>query len=285
MAKTCTFVLSLHFNIKAYRAVGIRKKILLGFVAIGSILFLSGVVAIFEMTRLTDLISSLLTNNIQATTSANAIDRVTLRQSSRLLDVVKEEPNIKAEDFSGDTLTLREHVALISNNVTIEGEEVLAGRLRAEFEVYKAFLNSVPAVMELEREQRIAWYTAYLKSHMSLTEITTEITRLNQDALLENTVKLEGNYYRMIMPAIIAIIAGVFMIFFFNYFINTYIVNPIIQIKEGIRSFLSSRTRYSVSIKTKDELDELNEEVKDLAILLRKREKECSALQNENREA
>lgn len=265
--------------------MGIRKKILSGFVAIGFILLLSGVVAIFEMTRLTDLISGLLTNNIQTITCATTIDQIVLKQNRNISGIVQDEPYINRADFDKEIEKLTDQVVFISNNVTIDEEKPLVEKLVIEFEAYKTLLISIPAVLDLQREQRLTWYASYSKSFVSLIEITAEITGLNQNALSENTVKLEGNYYRMIMPAVIAIMAGVFMILFFNYFINTYIVNPLIQIKDNIKSFLSSRIPYSVKVKTKDEINELNEEVKDLVSLLKKREKECSSLQNENREA
>jgi HAMP domain-containing protein len=265
--------------------VGIRKKILLGFVAIGFILLLSGVVAIFEMTRLTDLISGLLTNNIKTISAANTMEQIAIKHNGRIYDITQDESYIQQAKFSQDITLLRERLDFITNNVTIEEEMTFVDKLYIEFDVYKALLDNLPAVIEMPREQRIAWYLTYQKAFTSLIETTSEITKLNQDALSDNAIKLEGNYYRMIMPAIIAIIAGVFMILFFNYFINSYLINPVIQIKDNIRSVLSSRAPYTIKVKTNDEINELNENIKDLVSQLKKREKECSSIQNENREA
>lgn len=265
--------------------MGIRKKILLGFVAIGFILFLSGVVAVFEMTRLTDLISGLLTSNIQTITSSNTIEQVVLKQNSYILDIWQNELEVDQAELGKDIITLTSQVDFIAANMVSDEGKVLVEKLKTEAELYQIFLSSIPSVLDMQREQQMEWYASYEKLFLSLTETTSEITKLNQNILSENAIKLEGNYYRMIMPAAIAIIAGVFMIFFFNYFISTYFVKPVIQIKKNIKSFLSSRSPYSVKISTNDEINELNEEVTSLVNLLKKREKECSSLQNENREA
>ncbi len=265
--------------------MGIRKKILLGFVAIGFILLLSGVVAIFEMTKLTDLISGLLTNNIKTITATNTIEQVVMRQNHVIYNITQDELYLHEFDYTEDTAIISKQIDFINSNITVAGEEPLANKLQTEYQTYQTFLSKVSGVMEQEREQRIAWYLTYEKSFMSLIATASEITELNQDALLDNAIKLEGNYYRMIMPAIIAIIAGVFMILFFNYFINAYFINPVVQIKESIKSFLSSRIPYNVKVKTNDEINELNEVVKDLTGLLKKKEKECSSIQNESREA
>ena len=265
--------------------MGIRKKIQLGFVAIGFILLLSGVVAIFEMTRLTDLISGLLTSNIQTITSTNTIDRIVLKQNRNISDLLQDSVYLKLTDLDTDMAVLADQVSFISNNITIEEERVWVEELNEEFKTYKALLDGMSMAFDQQPEQRAGWCSSYVESYSSLMKVNAEITRLNQSALSENAAKLEGNYYRMIMPAAIAIIAGVFMIFFFNYFINTYVVNPIIQIKENIKTVLSSRMPYSVKVKTQDEISELNEEVKDLVSLLKKREKECCSTQSEKREA
>lgn len=265
--------------------MGIRRKILLGFVAIGFILLLSGVVAIFEMTKLTDLISGLLTNNIKTISAANTIEQTVMKQNRAIYNIAQDELYLHQFDFTEDTIVIARQIDFITNNITIAEEQPLANKLQVEYQTYKTFLISAPIATELAKEQRITWYIAYQKSFISLIAVTTEITALNQDALSENAVKLEGNYYRMIMPAIIAIMAGVFMILFFNYFINSYVINPVIQIKDSIKSFLSSRSPYNVKVKTNDEVNELNEVVKDLIGQLKKKEKECCSIQNESREA
>lgn len=265
--------------------MGIRKKILLGFVAISFILLISGVVAIFEMTRLTDLISGLLTNNIQTINSANTVDHIILKQNRSIYDIMNKDLFSQQLDLSTDTILIEEQLYFIANNITVDTEEEVAEKLYKEFEIYKTFICSVSSLPDMEEDERIIWYSAYQESFFSMIELTARLTKINQDALSENAVKLEGNYYRMIMPAVVAIIAGVFMIFFFNFFLNSYFINPIIQIKQSIRAFLSSRTPYPVKVKTNDEINELNEEVKSLVSLIKKREKECNSIQNENREA
>ena len=265
--------------------MGIRRKIRLGLVAIGFILLLSGVVAIFEMTRLTDLISGLLTNNINTISASNTIEQAVIKQNRAIFNITQDELYLHQFDFVGDTAAMSKQVDFIANNITVDGEEPLVDELRKEYQAYTALLSNASSATNLPKEQRIVWYLEYEKSFVSLIGITSEITALNQDALLENAVKLEGNYYRMIMPAIIAIIAGVFMILFFNYFLNSYFVNPVVKIKESIKAFLSSRSPYNVKVTTSDEINELNEAVKDLTDLLKRREKECNSIQNESREA
>jgi signal transduction histidine kinase len=97
---------------------------------------------------------------------------------------------------------------------------------------------------------------------------------LNQKAVEGNSLLMNANYYRMIMPAVIAIVACIILIFLLNYFIFIYFLSPMMKIIKGVNAFTETRVPYSVNLDTKDEISELNNEVKKLTELIRKYERE-----------
>ena len=57
--------------------MGIRKKIFLGFVVIGTVLLLSGVLAIYEFVSMRQSMSSLVSDNIKSINSSYLLLEVT----------------------------------------------------------------------------------------------------------------------------------------------------------------------------------------------------------------
>jgi HAMP domain-containing protein len=78
------------------------------------------------------------------------------------------------------------------------------------------------------------------------------------------TDEIDSGFYRSIMPWAIAISAGIILIIIFNYFINLYLVNPIIRITNGVHTSLHNRTKYTVQVENNDELTNLNDQITDL---------------------
>jgi HAMP domain-containing protein len=75
------------------------------------------------------------------------------------------------------------------------------------------------------------------------------------------------------MPAIIAILTCIALIFLLNYFIYIYFISPLVKIVKGVNAFTETRVPYNINIDTKDEMFALNNEVKKLAELTKKHEK------------
>ena len=57
---------------------------------------------------------------------------------------------------------------------------------------------------------------------------------------------------------------GIVLVFLFNYFINFYFISPLIAITRGIEKYIQFKKSYNVVIESDDELDLLNESVKEL---------------------
>ncbi len=253
--------------------LGIRKKVLLGFVAIGFILLLSGVISVFEMTRMATSISGLLSDNVKSMDAAKAMERLLYKQNKYVYDWAENNIDFRISELMADTASFEKQRQLASNNITVKGEDTLINKLQQAYSSYKKVLDSLSVVKNFSESERKNWYSvSYRGSFYPLANTIMALMDINQEALAANSSRLEKNYYRMIMPGIIAISAGILLIIFFNYFLNRYIVAPILRIKKGINAFLSSRVPYSVKVDTQDEIDKLNEQVKTLTELLKKKE-------------
>ena len=66
------------------------------------------------------------------------------------------------------------------------------------------------------------------------------------------------------MPGLVAILSALVFTLVFNYFVNLYVVSPIIKITKGIRRFVETREPVNIEVETKDELADLVSSIQDM---------------------
>jgi methyl-accepting chemotaxis protein len=91
---------------------------------------------------------------------------------------------------------------------------------------------------------------------------------LNDRAMYRTASYIQNRSHRATMPGVVAVIAAFIFTVIFNYFINIYLVNPILRITQGIKRFLETKEPVIVELDTKDELRELLSSIEDMAASL-----------------
>ena len=71
------------------------------------------------------------------------------------------------------------------------------------------------------------------------------------------------------MPGIIASLSALGFVLIFNFFLNLYIVSPIINITKGIQDFLKTKNIPDYKIESKDEISYLASSVRELLVQIK----------------
>jgi hypothetical protein len=163
-----------------------------------------------------------------------------------------------------DTAVFEHYIDLASKNATSEEEDSIVENMRGCYENFKSSSLTLDSVFAMSDASERARYfnTGYKSSLRAFVESVKELQEINREAISQNSRRLEGDFYRIVMPLIIAMSVGLFLVLIFNYFINLYFITPILAIIKGIKSYLGQKTPYDVKIETKDEINELNHEIK-----------------------
>ena len=74
----------------------------------------------------------------------------------------------------------------------------------------------------------------------------------------------DAGYYRSIMPVVVAVGAGLLLVFLFLYFMMSYYVNPICRISEGIDNYRQSGRRHSYEFDGDDQVANINAGITEL---------------------
>ena len=244
--------------------MGIRKKIFIGFVIIGFILFLSGIISIFQLIGMEKTVSGMLSDNVKSVELSKYMTDALEAQSWDILDIITKKKTGNEAKFHFYQTGFNDLISGARNNLTVAGEKEVIDSLEISYNIYYKTITKVDSLFALPYiERRIEWFVdLYQPAYLQFNAAIQKLRVINQNAIFENSMILEGSFYRMLMPPIIAITAGLFLIILFNYFVNLYFINPILRITKGIKTFFDNKIPYNVKVETKDEINELNEDVK-----------------------
>ncbi|MDR1887217.1 MAG: MCP four helix bundle domain-containing protein [Prevotellaceae bacterium] len=263
--------------------MGIRKKIFLGFVIIGLILFTSGMISLFQLVRIEKTVAEMNTNNIRSIEASGRMFDEAKKQTWKILDIMHE--NAQGEDariILNDTVYAN-CLDFILQNITVPEEKTMFDTLYVRYQLFKhhtALLDSL--FLSNSAKERNEWFnTLYRPVYESFTKATGELGTLKQNTISGNSTALEANFYRLVIPLIVAVAVGLFLIILFNYFINFYFITPILKIIKGIEEYSENRQPYNVKIDTRDEINDLNREIKSL--ISHTKQKESAGVFNFNK--
>ena len=242
--------------------MGIRRKISLGFVIIGAILFLSSLVAIFEFNRMRYQISGLMQDNIISISTSRHLLELTDEYNFALVSRVLQDSILESKDIVSDN-RFAVFISTIKSRFTTDTEVKIADSLSLAYSNYIKIINEAPQIIKLDRNARVKWYFERLSpAYTSLKLHKKQLSTITQQALIDNSKDLQEGFYRSIMPGIIAVGAGILLVLLFNYFINLYFITPVLMVLDGIKKFKMYRKSYNVQFDNDDELQELNSDIK-----------------------
>lgn len=246
--------------------MGIRKKIFFGFIIIGLILFMSGLISLFQLIQIEKTVAGMHSDNIRSIEVSQEILNEAEKQTWEIIDIMHN--NLEGEDaqIHFNEKLYASCLNMVSQNITSSEESKIIDTLHVQYSVYKhqvQVLDSLFATSNIEK--RTQWFNNYYRPYyLAFIKTLTDLSKQNQNIISLNSHKLESNFYRMIIPLIVAVAVGLFLIILFNYFINLYFTNPVLRITKGLKTYTENKIPYNVKIDTNDEIGELNKEIKTL---------------------
>jgi methyl-accepting chemotaxis protein len=243
--------------------MGIRKKIFSGFLIICLILFLSGIVAMFEISRLQRSVSGILSKKVETIVALHNVEATMVEQVSVLLYALHEDPSLL--EVVENMKKIEGYLSVIRKN-ELAGEDSSIARLEQLLNDFETQLKEQHTYLWNDNYGiRRAWYAENLYPlFFAIREEMEILIHKNNIALETTSAEIESGFYRSNIPAVIAVITGIVLVLLFYYFVNLYFISPILRIKQGIRKYMELHVRYTVEVEGTDELGELNTAVKEL---------------------
>ncbi|QKG79850.1 CHASE3 domain-containing protein [Tenuifilum thalassicum] len=243
--------------------VKIRWKIVTGFLILAVMLVISGLISIYELTKLGNQVNQLLMDNYRSIDFSKEMNYSMSIQEKAILLSIQGDKETALSLFANAEKSFNNNLKKASNNLTLPGEIKQIDSISSSYKQYKE--TALEFIQGEDVSLSVYLNEVYPKIQAVKRSVNNLLT-INQQNLNQTVTVLKQSPYRTILPGLIIIITSVVFSMIFNYMISHYLIKPINKITKNVKNFTKYRKPYEVSIDTKDEIFELNEAVKDLIL-------------------
>jgi HAMP domain-containing protein len=244
--------------------MGVRAKILSGFLILTIMLLVAGVWSIYELRNIGQSVHELLDQNYKSIRAAKTMIESLEREDSGVLLLLSGKWEEGQEIIESADKLFHHGFNIASHNVTIVGEREAVQGIAAAYGKYKGLWKD--PIVGTPREGNLNWY--FEEVHHAFLEVKARVNALmemNDREMYKTASALQGRAHRAVMPGIVAIVSALAFTLIFNYFIHYYVAGPIVETTKAIQGFLDNGRPIVVKIETRDELAELVSSVRMLA--------------------
>ena len=240
--------------------MGIRLKILSGFLILVFMLIVAGLWSVYELKTIGVSVEKLLDENYKSINAARLMTEALERQDSGILLLVSGNVKQGIDILRNSDAAFNEAFKTAQGNVTIPGEETSVTDVRKAYDDYNQATSAwLQSVGKSPANNSPAWYfeqahPKFLKTKKSLEHLMM----INQSVMYETATGLHERANRALMPGVVALVSALVFTFLFNYLINYYMVDPIIRITNAMRQFQDTGRPVKIRVETHDEIEQLS---------------------------
>ena len=124
---------------------------------------------------------------------------------------------------------------------------------------------AIEAAVQNDEEDSVRWYTEeYEAVYLRLTAAVKAYMTSTQSSLAPRTEQMKKSAYRAVTPVLISLLVMIAVLLMFYYFMTIYCVNPIVKMNRSLGDYLAYKVAFSVKTECRDELRELKEKIETL---------------------
>jgi methyl-accepting chemotaxis protein len=245
-------------------AMGLRLKILLGFLILSLMLLIAGTWSIHQMNSFGLSVQKLIDENYKSINAAKSMLEALERQDSGILLLLHGKWEKGRSIINEADQVVEENLKTAKGNVTIPGEDKLITAIESSYAHYKELW--IKPIVGTKKEGDLDWYSHEVHdAFLNAKSQVNELIGINDQELYRTSSDLMNRANRAVMPGIVAMISSLVFSLIFSYFVNLFVVNPIIRITGAISDLIDRDVPYRVEVMTGDELGRLNSAIKRLS--------------------
>ena len=250
-----------------FKKPGIKRKVLRGCIVLAVILFFSSLISIFEFTRMNRYVSAVIADNIRSINAARELLSVSEEYNVSLMNGLVLDTG--AEELEAYPVAPQEELVSLfeglSKSFVTPEERAAADSVLYAYAAYMQVVAEADKAWKLDFDARQHWFFNRLQPvYVKFRGYMMQLTSICQDALIESSQDVREGTYRSLMPGLVSVLLGMVMVLLFNYFLNHYLINPLLKVTGGIKGYRYHGQGYSVKLDNDDELEELNAAVGDI---------------------
>lgn len=254
---------------------GIGKRVAIGFMSIVALLFISGMISLFELGNLSNDTENILSASKRNMELAKDMLKSAHDHSRAMMNVAVFDDRTSEDlcrrsmgDLEGLLAAARSEAynesCLDSLSSTMNELRTLSDGYLLQSNKQSDAEKSSLADFEFDTASFSGkvWYdTKYEMIYLRLLDQIKNFMTLTHSSLAPRAAQLNKNAYRSVAPVFISLIVMIAIVLMFFYFINVYCVRPILKINGSLREYLSFKLPYNVKAELIDELKELDDNI------------------------
>jgi hypothetical protein len=252
--------------------MGLRAKILIGFFILSLMLLIAGVWSIYEVSTTGTSVQKILDDNYRSINAAKMMIEALEREDSATLLLLLGNWEGGRKIMNNADNSFQEWLQFAEKNITESDERSIVELIRFQYEIYKGVLQK--PIVGTDKQGSLNWY--FQSVHPAFLGVRSSVEKLmtvNDRVMYETASDLQSRANRAVMPGIVAIVAAVLFSLMFNFFVNYYMVGPIIKTTRAIENFVRRGKPFDVKVETNDEIEGLVSAVYSLTSQVRMTEK------------
>jgi len=245
--------------------MGLRFKVLSGFLILCFLLLAAGVWSIYELRSIGTSVQRLLDDNYKSIDAAKTMFEALERQDSGTLLLILGKWEAGRSIIKEADRSFAAAYEIARNNITIPGESVQVELIASRYAQYRAIWTK--PIVGTDKEGDLTWYFNELHQAFRGTQAAVkELMAMNDRTMYATATDLKNRANRAAMPGIVAIIAAVLFSVMFSYFVNHYMVSPIVRMARGIEEYRRTGQPFTMRVDTHDEIAQLASAVSSVCI-------------------
>ena len=273
---------------------GIGKRVAAGFFSIVALLFISGMISLFELSNLSTDTEDILSASRRNMESAKEMLNSAHQHSLAVMHIAIFNEHSREDACRRAISDLEGRVAMVRNEaLDVTRLDTLAGCIDSLRHITDNYLAArkiriatadTVVVIDVSTAQAIAnnvsqneitttqpsisgrqWYdTEYKAAYDNLTNRIQDFMTHTHSSLAPRAEQLNKNAYRSVTPIFISLIVMILTVLMFYYFMRTYCVKPVEKIDKALSDYLSYRLPFSVKNNLIDEYKSLHDNIETL---------------------
>lgn len=265
------------------------KRVTIGFLSIVALLFVAGMISLFELMHLSNDAEKLMNDSRSSMESAKVMLDAVHEHSTSVVHIVLLGHDVRYDTLCRNSLvSLETRFSEISesakNNPAIDSLAVSIAELHALTEgllssnidasaleelIIDDFDDGFAAELDAQLESEVSsvtydiyWYDIqYTALRNKLSGFIDDYMQFAFEGLTPQTEMLSRNAYRAVTPVLIALLVMIAIVLMLYYFIMIYCVLPIKRIDKSLAEWLLRRRSFNVKAECRDELQSLKENI------------------------
>ncbi|NOY76396.1 MAG: hypothetical protein GXO76_00870 [Calditrichaeota bacterium] len=234
----------------------LRLKIFIGFLILAVVLTMAEIWSIYQVNSMRLSVQETLDANYKGIQAAQRMLLSLRNENEAILQLLQGKWKEGRRRLSLADSAFQIDLRRVEKHNQTDAKRTLVNSIKKNYGDFRLLWEK--PIVGTKRERNLDWYARQvMPKEIRIEESLHQIIRISNRDMYKTGINLKNNVHHIIMPGVVAMLAAIIYLVLFNFFIDHYLLSPIVKITKGLKNLLDQRRPFEVEIETDDEVAEL----------------------------